>query len=493
MSQMATKEQIMAITAQLPKMLDVPLNVGTMPDWNIRLGNPQLKNMYYNNGHLYCSPGLVALAAIPNVRAMHYSAYQQGSYIVVTNTAVYTVSLGGAIDFISSIVYTGAAVKIDENLQNQVTIVDGGGSYAYVYDQRAKSFTKIGTAQGLNQRLITIVGVVVINTFTILISKEGWFQISNPNNALDYNEAYVNEMDPSLTSGVGVASLDNNLYILGTTGIERWEPGLTNNYAFPFTRDSNYRTDYGVASAGSIVRAIDEIYFLSSYYVPMVLNSGGARELIADSQFDEGGRSQKSAGIARIIGGYQDVTTCFGSFYSNRGNYFYHLTFLAEGISWVCNSKNKVWAYSDDLITAAPQKEIQEAVGSSNGLYQLSDTPIVGQEKHRLFIPERQLLYKGIYPNRSTLSGIEVRMVQGNLQTNSTGTYENPNYQYLQLSLSIDGLTYGNIIEAPIGQTGERQAVSTWNCNITCQEITPKLEYWGDLDLCIEKFFMYIR
>lgn len=483
----------MAITAQLPKVIDVPLNVGTLPDWNIRLGNPQLRNMYYNNGHLYCSPGLLLLASIQNVRAMHYSSYGFGNYIVVTNTAVYAVSLTGAIDFIDTITYSAAAIKIDENLQNQVTIVDGGGSYAYVYDQRIKFFTKIGTAQGLDERLVTIVGVVVINTFTILISKEGWFQISNPDNAVSYNEGYVAQMDPSLTSGVGVASLDNNLYILGTTGIERWEPGLTNNYAFPFTRDSNYRTDYGVASAGSIVRAIDEIYFLSSYYVPMVLNSGGIRELINDSEFDEGGRSQKSAGIARIIGSYGDVRNCFGSFYSNRGNYFYHLTFLQEGISWVCNSKNKVWAYSDDLITAAPQKEIQEAIGDETGLYQLSDTPIVGVEKHRLFIPERQLLYKGIQPNRSTISGLEVRMVQGDLQTDSTDTYQNADYQYLQLSFSIDGLTYGNIVEAPIGLTGQRQAVSTWNCNITCQEITPRIEYWGDLDLCIEKVFMYSR
>lgn len=478
--------------AQL-KPTDIPLIPGVMPDWNIRLGNAQLKNMYANNNRLYCSPGLLLTSAIPNIRAVHYTAFNGGSYVVVTRNNVYNIGLSGSLNLIGSIVFSNQAVKIDENLQYQVTIVDGGGAYAYVYDQQAKSFTKIGTTQGIDERLKTICGVVVINTFTIILSREGWFQISNPNNALSYNEGYVAQMDPSLTTGVALASLDNNLYIFGSTGIERWEPGLTNDYAFPFTRDSNYRSDYGAASAGSVVRAIDEVYFLSSYFVPMVLTGRGARELIDDQNLDEQGRSQKSSGIARIIGDYTNISQAYGSFYTIKGNYFYQLTFLESTIGWVCNVKNKIWAYSDDLITASPQKEIQEIVGTTTGLYQLTNTPLVGVAKHRLFIADRIPIWSGMQPYRKTVNGFEVRMVQGDLQTDSTGIYVNPYNQFMQLSLSIDGLTYGNIVSEPIGKTGERQAVTNWGANITCQEITPKLEYWGDLDLCIEKFFMYTR
>lgn len=433
------------------------------------------------------------LAAIENIRAVHYTPYGGGFYIVVANTAVYRVGLSGTINLLGQITYTGKAVKIDENLQNQVGIVDGGGNYLYVYDQQKELFQKVSTSFGIDTRLATIVGIVVINTFAILISREGYFQLSDVNNMLIWPANYVNEMESTLTIGVGVATLDNNLYILGSTGIERWEPSITNPYGFPFTRDSNYRSDYGAISAGSIVRAIDEIYFLSSYYVPMVLTPAGASELVPNSKLDEVGRSEKSAGISRIIGSYADVQDAYGSFYSNRGNYFYQLTFLTEKTAWVMNSKNRTWFYSDDLITAAPQKEIKEVVGSPEGLYQLTNTPTVGVSKHRLFIPPRMPLYKGIQPNRSVVSGLEVRMVQGNLQTTANGEFLKPYTQVLQLSFSIDGLTYGNVIPMPIGKTGERQAVTLWHCNITCQEITPKIEYWGDLDLCIEKVYLYVK
>jgi hypothetical protein len=475
--------------------VDVPLNVGTLPNFNTRLGNPQLINMYSNNNALYCTPGLHRLAEQENIRALHYSAYNNGFYVAVTNNNVYRVGLNGTSTLLSTISFTGFAVKIDENSQNQITITDGGGSYAYVYSPRVNTFLKIAAEQGIDTtRLQTIVGVVVINTFTILLSAEGFFQISTPNNALLYSEAYIAQMDPALTQGAALASLDNNLYIFGTTGIERWEPGLTNDYGFPFTRDSNYRTDYGTVSAASVVRAIDEVYFLSTYFVPMVLTGNGARELIKDTQYDEQGRSQKSSGIARIIGSYADKDKAYGSFYTNRGNYFYQLTFLTEQIGWVTNVKNKIWAYSDDLITAAPQKEIKEVVGTVTGIYQLTDTPLPGIPKHRLFIPQRLPVYKGTQPYRATVNGFEARIVQGELQTtDSYETYVNPDNQQLQLSVSIDGLTYGNIVSSPIGKTGERQSVTTWKTNITCQEVTPKLEYWGDLDLCIEKFYMYVK
>lgn len=473
------------------KPINVPLTAGTLPDFNTRLGNAQLLNMYVNDGKLYCLPGLARISSLTNIRAMHYTPYNNGAYIVVTNTAVYKIGLNGTQILLSTITYTGKAVKIDENLQNQITIVDGGGNYAYVYAQRLSIFTKIGATQGIDARMATIVGVVVINAFTILLSQEGFFQISDADNAISYPANYIAQMESTLTLGVGLATLDNNLYIFGTTGIERWEPGLTNPYNFPFTRDSNYRTDYGAVSAASIVRTIDVVYFLSNYYIPTELSIQGAREIISGDL--NMGQSEKSPGIARILGSYQDVENCFGSFYTNKGNFFYQLTFLTSQKAWVVNTKNNIWCNSDDLITTAPQKEIMEVVATLSGIYQLTNTPIVGVPKHRLFIPTRFPLYKGIQPNRSTINGAEVRMVQGNLQTNSTGEYLNPNNQLMQLSFSMDGLTFGNIVSSPIGKTGERQSVTTWNTNITCQEITPKLEYWGDLDLCIENFFLYVK
>lgn len=469
-------------------LIEIPINVGSRPNWNTRFGNPQLFNMFATGSGIYCTAGQLVIINLPNVRTIHRTVYNGGSTIVVTNDIVYKVGDAGTVNVISSITFSGLPVKIDENLQNQITIADGG-KFPYVIDQRAgDTFTQITETQGLDARLTDVISVVVLNTFTVLLSTTGFFQISSPNNALMYNmPPLVAQIDSSLTQGAGLASLDNNLYIFGLTGNERWEAFNTNDYAFPFQRDNNYRSDYGVASNGSIVRGIDQVYFLSNKYIPCVLNLNGVMELA----FDTDGRPDMDAalGISRVIGEYADVTQSLGSFYNNKANYYYHLTFPTTGNAWVYTIKSKTYFETDDLVVSAlPDNSI---VAKADGLYQLQDTPIVGLTKRRMLIPPRVLAYKGSQPYRNLITNFEVRLAQGNFQP-IAGGYQNPNNQMLELSLSLDSLTFGNVVRAPMGLTAQRQAVTTWRCSQSTQEITPKLEYYGDYDLAIEKFTMTI-
>lgn len=452
---------------QKPPFIDIPINKGTRPDWETRLGYPQILNLYVGeSGFLYCTPGFTEIAPeapLDNVRAIHYTTFDNGYYFVVTDTYIFRVSLYGGYNQIAKIKNSGKAVQIAENIQNQITFVDG--KHAYVYDQRQKTFTILGENEGFT--LTSPISVVVLNTITVILDADtnGWV-ISSTNNALEYPPLdNVPTIESQLTQAVGLETLGNNLYIFGSTGIERWEPNYnTNPYLFPFARDNNFRKDFGALSTNSIERGLDEIYFLSSKYVPMSLSLKGCQELGPGAL----------EGMARIISQYSDFAKCHASFYTFRGNYFYHMTFPDIGISWVFNIKGNAWALSDDLILCALHN--QEVVCTRDGVFQLG---LNTAHKKRTWISERITDYKGLNPYRVTLNAFELQIIQGLKQVTEP--------QYIGLTISLDSQSWLNTVVRQIGLTGERKARTQWNTNLAATEFTIKADYYGDLDFTIER------
>jgi hypothetical protein len=459
--------------------LEIPINKGSQPNWITRLGGAENKGIYGNfnmfvgeSGFCYSTPRLNPIAPnspLLNIRAIWYTPFDGGSYIVVTSNTVFRVFTTGVYNIISNIVFSNLAVQMDENIQNQITLVDGLS--AYVIDQRNATFVKLNqTANGFN--LTAPISVVVINTFTIVLdgATNSWI-VSSPNNALVYPPlTTVPTIESQLTQAISLETLDNNLYIFGTTGIERWEPNLnTNTYAFAFIRDNNFRVDFGAISTNCVIRGSagsnSRIYFLSSQYVPMALTTSGLQRLP-----EKGNQT----GIARILSEYPDVDLGLGSFYSWSGNYFYQLTFPQTGIAWVYAQNSETWSQSDDLIvSASPATEI---VATQDGLFSLSFNRIA---KHRRFQSPRITNYKGRAPFRNLLQGAEAKIVQGEL-TNDP--------QSLEMTVSIDSESWLNTIARPLGPTGQRNNVVTWNMNLAAYEFTFRLDYFGDLDLTLESF-----
>lgn len=453
--------------------VNVPLNSGSKPDWNTRLGYPRLFNMFVGeSGSIYCTPAMRAIASINNISAIRFTAFETGSYIVATPTSILRVSLNGAISFIASIVASGQPIQMAENLRNQIGIADG--RFGYVFDQAANTFTLL-TEGAHNFAIANPISLVVLNSFMVWLGENGRWQPSNPNNALAYDPLAVKEIDSSLTSAKCISTLYNNLYIFGSTGIERWEATLqTNIYLFPFQKDNNFRRDFGALSTSCVVNAINKIYFLSSLYVPMALTPQG--EVILPEQ-------QAMTGFARIISQFPDKEKTMGSFYSFRGNFFFQMTFEQEGVAWVYNQNSNTIAEVDDLIVGTAYPFKNETVIKRDGVYELT---LDQATKNREFRSDRVVSYKGQQNVRNLLNGIEIRIVQGFPQVIEP--------QFLDLSLSRDSQSWMNVVRIPMGETGRRNALSIWRSNVGFQyEITTKIQYYGSYNFVIEKETLIIN
>lgn len=441
----------------------IPINKGTQPDWNLRLGYPSVKNWFIGkSGSLYPTAGLSLIAAIANSRAAWYTPYgdRLGTFIIVQNEGIYRVNFAGIIAKIAAIEFSGQPVQIDENLQNQVTITDG--AKAYVLSQRTNGFQILGEDQGFT--FTSPCSVRVLNTYTIIADKQsGSWIVSDPNNALVYPPLnIVPQIQSQLTKMLGLETLNNNLYIIGTTGIERWAPTSgTSIYQFPFARDNNFRLDYG---AISYVRGKNVIYLLSSLYMFMALEDNKQYEL---------GSNQE--GIAKMISQYPDINKAVCCFYTFRSETFFQTTFPDTGLGWVWNVDSETFTLTDDLILDAADN--QEVVLTKEGLYNLSLTP---SYKHRQWVGERIKLDKNTDNYRGIHRGIEVELVQGG--------YQPVEPQRVEYSYSIDGgATWSNQLSKPIGRTGKRQARTRFPLNKACYEFIPRLDYYGSYDFTIEK------
>lgn len=456
--------------------IPIPHNVGSLPDWEVRLGYPQLLNMFVGGSNsLYCLPSLYELAkGVPaqNTRAIHYSNYKSGSYIVVTNDYVLKIDKIGSWSIIGNIKNTKLAVQIDENQQNQIGIVDGQNFY--VYDQnKGGSIQKIGTTEGFEFK--TPISIVVLNTITVIMDKDtNTVGISSPNNMYIWSALDTFQIQSQLTQAVSLETLSSNLYVFGTTGISRYVPNSDNSpYLFPFTLDVNYRQDIGAIGTNSVIRGFNEIFFLSSKFVPMSLDVGnGLKEL---------GQAPVT-GIARIISEYKDINNCAGSFYSYRGNYFYSMTFQDSGTNWTYCQNSNTWSFNEDLIVDALRTG--EVAATKKGIFKFGLIPIAS--KKREWRSARITNYKGLQPYRTSLSGFEARIIQGLQQTKET--------HYMELTISLDSESWLNTVKRPIGATGKRKDVTTWKItNLSAQEFTFKLTYQGTLDFTIDQITAIIK
>jgi len=462
---------------QTEAWIDVPHGTGTLPNWDIRLGYPHLLNWFIGeSGSVYCTPGLVPLShpgECAGARAILRSEFGNGSYFVVTASAIIQLFNTGQTKLIKEITNSGKAVQMAENLQKQVGIVDGKNFW--VYDQNAKTITTMGEENGFAFK--SPISLIVLNTFGIILDEEtGTWGLTDPNNMLLISALdNVPQISDQLTKAVSLETLSDNLYIFGTTGIERWVPSSANNqYLFPFTKDTNYRQDFGAIGTNSIVRGFSEIYFLSSKFSPMKLSvQEGLQELKTRNPIG-------ISGIARIISQYTDINKCEGSFYSFKDNYFYSMTFPESGNNWTFCANSSTWAWNDDNFISTVDSG--EVVATRNGVYRLSLKP---SSKRREIRTERITKYKGLSPSRNILNGFEANIVQGRLQAKEP--------QNLELTVSFDSHSWSNSVIRKIGLTGERNNRVVWNFSRAAPEFTFLLRYQGDLDLTIEKLRAIIK
>lgn len=456
---------------QASNFVEIPIDDGSQPNWETRLGYPKLFNMFIGEMRKpYTTPWLHQINQgfeLNGIRAIHQTLFGDGSYIVVTQNYVLRVSLNGFVTIISSIQFTGLPVQIDENLQYQVGITDCRNFY--VFDQNAGTFTVMGEAQGFTFK--TPISIVVVNAIAIVLDQDtGSWSISDPNQMLTFPALdFVAQISSSLSEASSLETLDDNLYIFGTTGIERWVPNSGNNpYLFPFAKDNNFRVDFGSLSINSVQRGFGMIYFLSSKYIPMVITGRGTESVPLGGE-----------GMAKVLESYPDVNLAQCSFYSNSDNFFYHMYFPISNISWIYCEGSKTWANGDDsIVSCVPRKDI---VATGTGIFYLSNDTADAVSKLRMWQSRRMKNYKGTETYRELLSSVELQMIQGFIQSSTVEP------QHVNLSISLDSQSFLNSVPEYIGNTGDRNALTIWRMNIAAKEYTLNLQYQGTLDFSIDR------
>jgi hypothetical protein len=452
------------------KPIDIPINVGARPDWQVRLGYPVAYNLFVGvSGYLYSTPGkdkISTNAPDQNARAIHKSKFGGGRIFVVTENSVIYIKDDGTYVNVGTIQNSGQCVEIDENIQNQIGIVDG--KKMYVYDQRESGFITLGSDNGFN--ISSPISICVLNGIAIIFDRisNTWI-ISSVNNMTQFPVWNFPTLSSQCTQGISVKVMNNNLHILGTTGVERWVPQTSNSpFLFPFAKDNNYFVPYGPIKTCAVAVGKNEILFLSSNYTPTVLNSNGYQDLLKPAD-----------GFSRIISQYEDVADCMTSYVLFRDHEFLYMTFPTTGISWVYNRTSQTMHQVDDIVIDSLKD--YETIATPEGIFSLSLTP---DKKHRRFQSEIIRFQKGSQPNRQLINTFELQLIQGLVQPTPD--------EVMELTLSLDGQSYTNTVTRPFGKTGERNAVMTWSMNIAAQQAMFRCDYYGSLDLTISKATCYI-
>tara|TARA_R110000787_G_scaffold21425_6_gene63402 strand:- start:12806 stop:14071 length:1266 start_codon:yes stop_codon:yes gene_type:complete len=414
---------------------------------------------------------LDSMSAISDVLAVHETTYLGGAYIVATKSSLLRVDSGGNVSRLSDIKTSGVTVRMSENQQNEVIIVTGSNAYVYKQKETSEPFVQLGTAQGFD--LNNPVDVVVINTFAIIIGgQDKKWALSSPNNAVAYSTNDIFLTDESMGELTGCAELDNNLFIFGKNGIQRWVPGISRTPEdFPFEQDSNFRKKYGAVSTGSIVSETDRVYFMSSASQVMSLSIQGLEEIT-------------TAGISNQLASYVNPQFSRGSIYNYRGSYFYHLTFPEDNASWVFCESSKTWSESDILIldSAAKIALNLNVVILSDGIYQLTkshSSRLLEINTDVILGPDSTQSY------RDALNAVKLDLVQGLPQAVEP--------QYIELALSTDNLYFGNRVNQSIGLTGKRLTTTRWRMNVLGEQFTLNFRYYGSLDLTIRRLTVDIN
>ena len=414
-------------------MLAIDIKNGTAPSVDPQVNNPRLRNAFVNpKGDIQLLPNIVQEFELNNIRAIFKSTFNDRS-IVVTQREVFYIQ-GEALIKVGEIISTTNAVRISENTQNQVTIVNGAG--AWVFAQRTGGFSRLNaTNNGFT--LTNPVDVTVLNTITIIVGKDDdqWI-ISEPDNALFYDEDSIQTIDNSMGKLTGCEDLNNNLFIFGETGVQRWIPSIERTTTdAPFSQDPTYRDDYGCLSTGSLITDNNQLFYLSQ--------NGEIRMMTPQ------GRSTVSTdGIEQIIANYTDASNSFGSYYFHKGFYLYQLSFPDEGNAFVYCPWSKKWSESDEIWLGFDGKVIL-----FNGVYELT-TSFEGNYKTVViqsgyFRPEPQKMYE-----RTILGSILLEATQGK------GT--NPIEQICFLQLSKDNIVYGNRVRRKLSKVGDRLFQFRW-------------------------------
>ncbi len=436
-------------------MIQIPIDTGTLPSVDLQVNNPRLNGVFINTKkEIQLLPHTTLTTFFSDLRAIFQSSFNNRT-ILVTNDDVYYVENEVLVE-VATITNSSFAIRLSENIQGQVCIVNGIGAWAF--NQSANTFFKLGDSQGFDLNFPT--DVTSLNTFLVVTGgREKKWIVSNANDITQWGANEVQEGDSHLGDLVGVRVLENNLFIFGTGGVQRWVPSIERvPNSFPFSQDPTYKDEYGCASTSSLSAENNELFYLS--------DNGQIRRMMAT------GRSTiTNDGIENIINSYTNVDKSFGSYYFWKGHWLYQLTFSDNETAFVYSSKSGKWSESSDLIIGFDDVPIK-----SDGVYDFDTDYSQSFNKILIQTPYIKPRLKDL-SKRTVLGAVMLEMTQGKT-TNETN-------QRCFLSLSKDNIQYGNSVKRSFSKTANRLFQFRWYMNYVNNGFSLRFELQTKTDITI--------
>jgi len=449
------------VNLKFAKSIPLAITDGSDPSIDLQVNNPRLKNAFINNkNEIQLLPTVEIVQLLNNSRATLKSTFNNRQ-ILVTNNTVYYIE-NGILNTVGEIIFTLNVVRIAENRDNQVTIVNGVG--AWVFDQNANTFTKLTISNGFD--LTSPVDVTTLNTFTIIVGKKDKeFIVSDANNALSYNANEVIENDNKLGELTACAVLNNNLMIFGEGGVQRWVPSIQRTaFDFPFTQDPSYRDEYGCQATGSVLSANNQLFYLTKNGQIRMITPNGSLIIAGNDLHD---------GIANIINDYTDKNLSQGNYYYHKGHYLYHLTFPITGEAWVYCAASKKWSESSLLLLGVSGQPLLK-----DGIYNFSTDYSANYFEIMIQTPYMKLSGNDLM-NRASGSLIIMQITQGKGISSAS--------QICDLQLSKDNIQFSNRVRRYLSPTAERLRQFRWFPNYSHTEMTCRFIFQLKQDVVIEK------
>lgn len=448
----------------------INIAIGSSPDTDIQANNPRLLNGFVQtNGEIRLLPALVNLSELEGIESIFRSTFEN-RLIIATHTNLYYYT-NNALTHVANMPFFGYPIRMAENAANQICIVNG--SMCWIFDQKNDTFTELNSStHGFD--LTNPRDVTAINTlFVVVGGTELKWIVSTPNNGFVWGGNEVITTDSSVGSLIGVAVLDNNLFIFGEGAIQRWVPSILRSpQDFPFAQDPSYQDEYGLKSTYSLVSKNNGIFYLSY--------NGQIRHISP-----QGRQTINAPGIQTLINEYTGLEQTKASYFYFQSHWFYQLTFEKEGKSWVYCVDSKTWCESTELILGNSVAQNEEhIVFLSDGLYELSSD---FSDSYKNLSLQTQVI---------PISGVEVerRKVLGKVILDITqGKSEYSEFEKAFLSLSKDNISFTNSVGTHLSALGDRLSKLNWHMNYVAPAVTLLLTLHVKTDIVIKNCIVSIN
>lgn len=469
---------------------EIPVNVVGSSEFGVypNIDLQKTINMYITDGTLATYSGYKKRSVIGGggkARGL-FTSYRGKFMLTVIGTSVYRIDPGLGATFIKNISTSTGKVKMAENYNQQICIVDGYQAYIYSYAGVPSLTTQVLTGVIPNY-------VDFHNGFFLLGSAEAstdsfkWYAAKYDTATtiiIDPNDQFRISTKPDVALAVvRLPGKGNNVLVFGHIVAELWtQVGGSENYR----RVSSSNINTGTVSVDSIATSDDVVAWLGQNEknapVIMVTDGSNTREISTD-------------GISNRLEQLVAPEQCTGFIYKIRGHLFYQITFYHpdDNLTLFYDFKTEKFFHATDenqnyypaLDVAYFENKTYFVSLNDNCLYEMS--PSFGEYNYSISDPNAGVMMPQIRitktlrkenTDRFRIGCFKFWCEQGN-NTNYKITGDIP-IPRIDMSFSTDGNeSFSNIVGFDLNALANRRGMVFWNQLGQANEVCFQLRFVG--------------